>query len=582
MSDTNDPHSTDHELASLKRELDDLSDSPLAKLPRDEQRILAEIAQARSEGRINRRTLLQASGALGVGALVGGGAAYGSIDTAAADASTSDSDGDIGTPSNRIDIFGDGVDSLTIAAREVPVIDITAYGATPDDGTDDTAAFNSAISEAANHDGAVIRLPNGRIKVDNPDYTPLFTDPSTGDYSFKTGFEKLAVVGGGGSIVDVSGSGWVIATTNLTKANSPGPMLHQGFTINLDSPTGNGLLWGATDSTFRDIRVVGNANTNPGFHGSFYECEWINVGSQDVSNISFAGVWDVTATRTVWKGCFVDGVGAGYSAWWHNASDDCEHIGCHVRNTDNGINGENSPTNIRVIGGTYENLQRRGFTGLGVSEIGGGTLVKDIDVGATGVAAVTGAIDIDGLTVEPNSGDSIAVVSKGGRVDNVTIRGTYDNAFRADSGTVVARNIICEGTPNGGSVIEVSAADADVRGVHMKDVTTTNLTRAVSIDGNDSVTEAASVPTGLTETVGFFNTVTDPEYIGPTPDGINKSSVTRAVVNGTGEETANAETPSSSWPLGVHVDFVDGNGGDGSGTGVYLHLQDGTWSQVGT
>lgn len=50
---------------------------------------------------------------------------------------------------------------------------------------------------------------------------------------------------------------------------------------------------------------------------------------------------------------------------------------------------------------------------------------------------------------------------------------------------------------------------------------------------------------------------------------------TRNLINGVGSESANAETPSSSWSIGSVVDFTDS--GDGSGTGVYHLLPDGSW-----
>jgi len=55
----------------------------------------------------------------------------------------------------------------------------------------------------------------------------------------------------------------------------------------------------------------------------------------------------------------------------------------------------------------------------------------------------------------------------------------------------------------------------------------------------------------------------------------------RTRINGQGEESANAETPTAAnWEVGDVVDFTDT--GDGSGSGVYRLLQDGTWSQIGS
>lgn len=91
----------------------------------DEQRQEIEaLRQAVQGGGPTRRGLMQGAGALGVGALLGGGASH-AIDPVAADASTSDSDGDVGTPSNRLDVFADGVDTTSIDADELNGADIS-------------------------------------------------------------------------------------------------------------------------------------------------------------------------------------------------------------------------------------------------------------------------------------------------------------------------------------------------------------------------------------------------------------------------------------------------------------------------
>ena len=57
-------------------------------------------------------------------------------------------------------------------------------------------------------------------------------------------------------------------------------------------------------------------------------------------------------------------------------------------------------------------------------------------------------------------------------------------------------------------------------------------------------------------------------------------SGTATLENRTGTESADAEEPQGAWPKGAVVDFTDS--GDGSGNGVYLKLQDGSWSKIGT
>ena len=45
------------------------------------------------------------------------------------------------------------------------VVDVTHFGAVPDDGKDDTAAFLAAFHEAQSHGGRVIRIPRGRYNL---------------------------------------------------------------------------------------------------------------------------------------------------------------------------------------------------------------------------------------------------------------------------------------------------------------------------------------------------------------------------------------------------------------------------------
>lgn len=65
------------------------------------------------------------------------------------------------------------------------------------------------------------------------------------------------------------------------------------------------------------------------------------------------------------------------------------------------------------------------------------------------------------------------------------------------------------------------------------------------------------------------------------PSTVTVDAGTRTLVNGVGEERADAETPTAAnWQTGNIVDFTDA--GDGSGDGVYLLLPDGTWSRMGS
>jgi len=71
---------------------------------------IKELRAARDDESLSRRETLKLLGALGVG-VAGGGAAAQSIGIVSADASTSDSDGNVGLPGDRVDVFADGVDA---------------------------------------------------------------------------------------------------------------------------------------------------------------------------------------------------------------------------------------------------------------------------------------------------------------------------------------------------------------------------------------------------------------------------------------------------------------------------------------
>ncbi|QIO22411.1 twin-arginine translocation signal domain-containing protein [Haloarcula sp. JP-L23] len=87
--------------------------SPLHDLSNEELEALAELAQARVERRVSRRDVLKGAGALGVGGLLGGGA----TSAASADASDTDSVPDVGTPSNPVDVFGDGISANSVSTE---------------------------------------------------------------------------------------------------------------------------------------------------------------------------------------------------------------------------------------------------------------------------------------------------------------------------------------------------------------------------------------------------------------------------------------------------------------------------------
>lgn len=98
----------------------DTQTNPLLQLEPQKQQQLVDLVEngdietvADATG-MSRRQVLMAAAALGVGALGGGMTAREFIQQAEAAASTSDSDGNVGLPGDRVDVFADGVDSTSV------------------------------------------------------------------------------------------------------------------------------------------------------------------------------------------------------------------------------------------------------------------------------------------------------------------------------------------------------------------------------------------------------------------------------------------------------------------------------------
>jgi len=165
----------------------------LQQLDEDELDALIELAQARANSSMTKRDFLKAAGVLGTGAVLGGGAASELTGDAQAAASTTDGDGDIGTPANPEDVYADAlavfdgannqigsfdetgietpsVDTDRSQTAGVPVYDVTHsdYGAVGDGATDDTTAIQAAIDDAdgsGGGNGGVVYLPPGDYLV---------------------------------------------------------------------------------------------------------------------------------------------------------------------------------------------------------------------------------------------------------------------------------------------------------------------------------------------------------------------------------------------------------------------------------
>lgn len=102
-----------------------MSDSPesIDDFTKDELQTLHELAQdldktAERTG-VSRRDIMQSAAVLGVGAMAGGVSAQQLIEHVSAQADTTDEHGNVGLPSDRVDVFADGIDANVIDSDTV-------------------------------------------------------------------------------------------------------------------------------------------------------------------------------------------------------------------------------------------------------------------------------------------------------------------------------------------------------------------------------------------------------------------------------------------------------------------------------
>jgi len=124
----------------------------------DQVDALLGAAEAREDGSISRREFAKAAGALGVGSLLGGGGVGAMTETAAADASTTDGDWNVGGPNNRGDIFADGLDATSVSTGSINNVEMPVVG----DETDIQSACDDAGQDSA------VELKAGTYTINAP------------------------------------------------------------------------------------------------------------------------------------------------------------------------------------------------------------------------------------------------------------------------------------------------------------------------------------------------------------------------------------------------------------------------------
>jgi len=277
---------------------------------------------------VSRRELLQAGGALGVGGVLGGGGIAAATQTAAADASTSDSDGNMGTPSDPVDAFVDGIDifdgpnnqigSLDETGLEIPSLSADAinsdevwsswgdiYPAT-DDGVDQAIADLNAETTS----GAWIRVPPGFFTVS----TPWVADNHKAIFGWDGSRDKTQIEAGSGHsgpMVDIRGTHYLrdirldaksnvqVATdaagsgdaafVAYNNANFAGSSVYPEYEIT----NVNAFRWSWFNSEVRNGFRFGGS-----FQNDFFACTFLAPGSAG----DYAIHLDGTNQATIWGG----------------------------------------------------------------------------------------------------------------------------------------------------------------------------------------------------------------------------------------------------------------------------------------
>jgi hypothetical protein len=272
--------------------LAELGDS-LAALDTDERAAVAELAQARADGECSRRDLLKAAGAIGTAGLAAGGSAFALTGSAAADASTSDSDPDVGTPSNRADIWAAGVDANVIDAGDlkgkypskVRVVNADGNDVATVDPSNTSTPVNDALNIAAPVSGATVIVPPAGVTEDA-------TITSKEDTILRShGINsKIEVAESVSDLVDVGDNHFQIRDVQIT-----------GSDADLNGPTGRrGITFSASSRAFSMHNVRISSFIGRGYHEPSTVAPFEHVhGYVNITNVDAGGeeaLFDVDST----------------------------------------------------------------------------------------------------------------------------------------------------------------------------------------------------------------------------------------------------------------------------------------------
>ncbi|MEH1098274.1 CARDB domain-containing protein [Micromonospora sp. CPCC 205561] len=207
------------------------------------------------------------------------------------------------------------------ATKPAECTSITAYGAVPDDGIDDTAAIQRAVTDDQNGVISCVWIPAGKWRQEQKILSP---DPNRGQYN-QRGIRNVTVRGAG------------MWHSQLYTQTEP-----QNVVGNINHPHEGNVGFDIDDNTrISDLAIFGmttnRANRGHGLNGRFGR------------NTKISNVWIEHVNVGAW-------VGRDYSdtpAYW-NPGDGLEFTGMRIRDTyADGINFSNGTRNSRVFNSSF-------------------------------------------------------------------------------------------------------------------------------------------------------------------------------------------------------------------------------------
>lgn len=454
--------------------------NPFSDWSQEEIESLREIVNAHEQpDGVSRRDALKAMGLLGTGALIGGGGATQLIEEASA---ASNQVGQIGDPSNLVDVYAEDIDAVSVGADELLT---TFYTSTRGS---DGAAIQSALDDAAAVGGPA------RVVVDPIDSAPYLVD---GAAPLLVSSQTEVVLR---EVVELAGGVQENVFQNVhhfDDSTDDTDIIFRSEGGYIDGNKSNNSIR-ATDSTGYGI----GSKQNGVSLGGVQRVRIDGLDSRDniIHGVSFTGADHVRVSDGYTSGNRYAGINSHY-----RMTDD--RLNTHVIIADNtvmngGQNGGES-AGIYVSGHLYHTVEGNHVEGRdnhGISVASrttgwnGWTKVVDntvIDVAATttyypqrgGIMLPTGTgAGVPGLkqvTVEGNTVDTTGAANNNQHGIAVLCRGNLIERLNIENNTVNSQNSAIYVKGNANRNIEAltvhdnnvtTAVDADARGIELVDV----------------------------------------------------------------------------------------------------------------